>query len=188
MRKQEARATEDGSLDLGGLDAGDASAGKGGVGVGDAAGEIDGAGGIFDDDGLEAEVFAVDGRVADAEVVGEAAEKEALQAAFAQVAGESGGSDVIVFEEGGVGVDVGPEALAEDELGLRDFEGVVEGCAVRVLNAVIGPEGLDYFFEAKRKLDGFVGLQVVGGGEGDVFLGVPVLGEDGMGEFGPPGS
>ncbi len=42
-----------------GLDAGDAVGGEGGVGVGDAAGEIDGAGGVIDDDGLEAEGVAV---------------------------------------------------------------------------------------------------------------------------------
>ena len=53
--------------------------GEGFVGFDYAVGEIDGAGGVFDDDGFEAEVFAVDGGVADAEVVGEAAEEEALR-------------------------------------------------------------------------------------------------------------
>ena len=59
------------------MNAGDVCGGEGCVGVGDADGEVDGAGGVFDDDGFEAEVVAVDGGVADAEVVGEATEEEA---------------------------------------------------------------------------------------------------------------
>ena len=98
----------------GGINSRDVEDGQGGVGFGDAAGEVDGAGGVFDDDDFEAEVLAVDGGEADAEVVGEAAEEEAGEFAFAEVTRESGGGDVIVFEEGGVGVDVGAEALAED--------------------------------------------------------------------------
>ena len=141
---------------------------EGCVGFGYGVGEVDGAGGVFDDDGFEAEVFAVDGGVADAEVVGEAAEEEAIEFALAEVAGEAGGGDVVVFEEGGVAIDVGAEAFAEDEFGLRDFEGGVEGCSCGVLDAVIGPEGLDYFFRAVGEFDGLVGLLVVGGGEGDV--------------------
>jgi hypothetical protein len=50
----------------------------------------------------------------------------------------------------------------------------VEGCAFGVLDAVIGPEGL----RAVGGFDGFVVLFVVGGGEGDVLGGMPVLGED----------
>ncbi len=163
----------------GGLDARDVEGGEGGVGFGYAAGEVDGAGGVFDDYDLEAEVLAVDGGEADAEVVGEAAEEEAGEFALAEVSGEAGGGDVIVFEEGGVGVDVGAEALAEDEFGLREVEGGVEGCAVGVLDGVIGPEGLG----AVGGFYGFVGLFGVGGGEGDVIFGVPVLGEDYVGEF-----
>ena len=81
-------------------DSGDVEDGEGGVGFGDAAGEVYGAGGIFDDDDFEAEVFAVDGGEADAEVVGEAAEEEAGEFALAEVSGEAGGCNVIVFEEG----------------------------------------------------------------------------------------
>ena len=81
----------------GGVDSGDVEDGQGGVGFGDAAGEVDGAGGVFDDDDFEAEVLAVDGGEADAEVVGEAAEEEAGEFALAEVSGEAGGGDVIVF-------------------------------------------------------------------------------------------
>jgi hypothetical protein len=161
------------------LDTGDVEDGQSGVGFGYAAGEVDGAGGVFDDDDLEAEVLSVDGGEADAEVVGEAAEEEAGEFALAEVAGESGGGDVVVFEEGGVRVDVGAEALAEDEFGLRDAEGWMEGCTFAVLEAVIGPEGLG----AVVDVGGFVGLLVVGGGEGDVLRWVPVLSEDNVGKF-----
>ena len=64
--------------------------------------------------------MAVDGGVANAEVVGEAAEEEALQVAFAEIACEAGGGGVVVFEEGGVAVDVAAEAFAEDEFGVGD--------------------------------------------------------------------
>ena len=124
-------------------------------------------------------MLAVDGGVADAEVVGEAAEEEAGEVALAEVAGEAGGGDVVVFEEGGVAVDVAAEAFAEDEFGVRDVESGVEGCAFGVLDGVIGPEGLG----AVGGFDGFVGLFVVGGGEGDVIGWVPVLGEDDVVEF-----
>jgi hypothetical protein len=79
---------------------------------GDRTRKVDGAGGVFDDDGFEAESFAVDGGVADAEVVGEADEEEALEVAFTEVAGQAGWGAVVVFEEGGVTVDVAAEAFA----------------------------------------------------------------------------
>ena len=81
---------------------------------------------------------------------------------------------MVVFEEGGVAVDVAAEAFAKDEFGVGDVERGVEGCAFGVLEAVLGPEGL----LAVGSLDGAVGLPVVRGGEGDVLGGVPVLGED----------
>lgn len=71
------------------------------------------------------------------------------------------------------------EAFAEDELGLREIEGGVEVGAGGVLDGVLGPEGLDGAGRAVGSGDGlerfFVG---VGGGEGDVTDGMPVLGED----------
>jgi len=152
---------------------------KGCVCLLDATGQIHRAGGVFDDDGFEAHVFAVDGGVADAEVVGEAAEEEALETALAEVTGEAGGGGVVVFEEGGVAVDVPAEAFAEDEFGVGDREAGMEGCAVGVLEGVIGPKGL----RAVGGFDGFVGLFGMGAGEGDVGGGVPVLGEDDVVEF-----
>ena len=161
------------------MNAGDVRGGQCFVGFGDAVGEVDGAGGVLDDDGFEAEVVAIDGGVADAEVVGEAHEEEAGEVAFAEVACEAGGRCVVVFEEGGVAVDVATESFAEDEFGMGDVEGGVEGCAFGVLDDVFGPEGLG----AVVDLDGFEVFFVVCGGEGDVLPGVPVLGEDDVFEF-----
>ena len=77
-----------------------------------------------------------------------------MQVALAEIAGEAGGGGVVVFEEGGVAVDVAAEAFAEDEFGVGDMERRVEGCAFGVLDDVIGPEGLG----AVVDLDGFEGL------------------------------
>ena len=87
-------------------------------------------------------MLAVEGGEADAEVVGQAAEEDASEVALAEVSGEAGGGGVVVFEEGGVGVDVGAEAFAEDELGLGQMERGVEVGSLAVLDAVVGPEGL----------------------------------------------
>ena len=81
---------------------------------------------------------------------------------------------MVVFEEGGVTVDVAAEAFAKDEFGVGDVERWVEGCAFGVLEAVFRPEGL----RAVGSFGHFVRLLVVRGGEGDVSGGVPVLGED----------
>ena len=144
------------------------------------AGKVDGAAGVFNDDSFEGEVVAIDGGVVDTEVVGEAAEEEALEPPFAKVAGEAGWCAVIVFEEGGVAVDVAAEAFAEDEFGVGDGEAGVEVGAGGVLDAVVGPEVLGAVGGLNR-----VGkwLLVVGAGEGDVVARVPVLGEDDVVEF-----
>jgi len=141
---------------------------------------VDGAGGVFDDDGFKAHCAAVDGRVADAEVVGEAAEEEAGEVALAEIACEAGGCGVVVFKEGGVAVDVAAETFAQDELGVWDVESRVEGCAFGVLEDVIRPEALG----TVRGFDSFERLLVgVGGCERDVLGRVPVLGEDDVVEF-----
>jgi hypothetical protein len=97
-----------------------------------------------------------------------------LQAAFAQIACKTGRGEVVVLEEGGVGVDVAAKAFAEDQLGVGNVEGRMKGSAGGVLHAVFRPERL----RAMRGLDGLEGLLMVRGGEGDVLGGMPVLGED----------
>jgi hypothetical protein len=74
-------------------DALDARGGEAGVGRLDGSRQPDGAGEVFDDEGLEAEAGGGEGAEADAEVVGEAGEEEPREAALAQVAGEAGGRD-----------------------------------------------------------------------------------------------
>jgi len=98
--------------DLPGLDALDSGCAEGCVGVGHGIWEIDGTSGIFDDQALKSEGGAVEGGVADAEVVSEAAEEEALESPLAEIAGEAGGGEVVVFEKGGASVDGLAEALA----------------------------------------------------------------------------
>jgi len=94
------------------LDALDSGCAEGRVGIGHGIWEINGTSGIFDDQALKPEGGTVERRVADAEVVSEAAEEEALESPLAEIAGEAGGGEVVVFEEGGVGVDGLAEALA----------------------------------------------------------------------------
>jgi len=82
---------------------------------------------------------------------------------------------VVVFEKGGVAVDLAAEALAQDQFGMGDVEVGVKVCARSALDAVIGPEGL-------RAVGDFGGGEGRGTGVGrserDVAGGVPVLGED----------
>jgi hypothetical protein len=164
---------------IGRENAGDAGCGERGVGLGDGVRKVDGPSGVFNDDSFEAEVVAVDGGVADTEVIGEAAEEETFEAALMEIASEAGGGVVVVFEEGGVAVDVAAEAFAEDEFCMGDVQVWMEGCAFGVLDGVLGPEGL----RAVGGLEALVVLLVVGGGEGDVLGGVPVLRKDDVGEF-----
>ena len=84
------------------------------------AGEVDGAAGIFNDDDLEAAACAVGSGEADAEVEGEAGDEDTTDAAVANPAGEAGGGLVVVFVEGGVGVNLAMDAFAEDEGGVGD--------------------------------------------------------------------
>ena len=154
-------------------DAGDVGGGERIVGFGDGVGEVDGAGKVFEDKGFEAQVVAVEGGEADAEVVGEAGEEESFETALAEVAGEAGWGGVVVLEEGGVAVYFAAEAFTEDEFGVGDVEGRMEGGAAGVLEAVIGPEGLG----SVGCGDLLVGRFAVSGGEGDVLGRVPVLGE-----------
>ena len=162
------------------MDAGDFVCGKGGVGLLDAVRHVDGAGGIFNDDGFKAESLAVDGGIADAEVIGETAEEEAGEAPLSEVAGKTGRGEMVVFEKGGVAVDMAAEPFAEDQFGMGDSQHWVKGCAFAVLDDVFGPEGL----RAVGGLDRFEGLLVaVSCRKGDVLRRMPVLGEDDVIKF-----
>lgn len=71
------------------------------------------------------------------------------------------------------------EAFAQDEFGLRDVKARVEGRSGGVLEAMIRPQSL----RTVGSFDGFIGLRMgMGGTERDVAGGMPVLGEQGVGE------
>jgi hypothetical protein len=104
-----------------------------------------------------------------------------LQVAFAEIAGQAGWSDAIVFGERGVTVDGAPKAFAQDQLGVGNVEIGMKLRAGRALNTVVRPERL----LVVRRVDCVgKGFEVVGAGEGDVARGVPVLGEDDVVEAG----
>ena len=68
---------------------GDAVLGEGSFHGGDGAVDVDGAAGIAEDGGGESAAAGVEGGEADAEVVGEAGEEDAIESALAAVGGES---------------------------------------------------------------------------------------------------
>lgn len=166
--------------DLPGLNALNSSDVESGVGFGDRARQIDSTAGIFDDEALKSQGRAIDRGETDAEVVGQPAKEEAIEAAFVQVSGKPGGGEVIVLQKGRVGVDMAAEALAEDEFCLGNVERGMEGSAGRALDAMLGPERL----RPVRSLDHLKGLLArMSGGKGDMTGGMPVLGEDDVVEF-----
>ena len=67
--------------------------------------DIDAAASVLQHNGLEAFAARVFGRIADAEVRGEAGQKDPRESALAQVAGKSGLGPAIVFIKGRVGID-----------------------------------------------------------------------------------
>src|ERR1019366_6256986 len=115
--------------------------------------------------------------MAHAEVVGEAAEEEAPQTAFAKVAGEAGGCEVVVLQKGRVRIDVRAETLAQNQFGVRDGERGMERGAKAVLDAMVRPQRLPAVGRCYRLVGLCAGVRA---GKGDVALRVPVLGEDYM--------
>jgi len=101
------------------VDDGNSRLGEVGVHLGHRSVEVDGAAGIAEDDGVEAESASVEGRVADAEVIGKPDEEDARQIPLLQVASEAGGRPAIILKERRVGIDGRPEPLAQNHLGLR---------------------------------------------------------------------
>ena len=137
--------------------------------------EVDGTAGVAHDDRRQAQAAGVESRVADAVVVGEPAEEDAREASLAEIAGEAGGGGAVVLKESGVGIDLRVEALAQDQLGLRQVKRGVELGAEGALNTVIGPERLGAVAQFDFVEGVFAG---VSGGEGGMRGRVPVLRED----------
>jgi hypothetical protein len=97
---------------------------------------------IFDDQALEIERSTVDGRMAHAEVVCEPTDEQALQPSFANIASQSGGSGVVVLQEGRIGIDVPAKALTQNQLRMRDLKTWMKRRTRRPLHAMVGPERL----------------------------------------------
>ncbi len=112
--------------------------------------------------------------MANAEIISKAAKEQPGELALAQIATQAGRSDLIIFLEGRVGVDVSTETFTENEFSMRNFESRVEGSSGAVLETVLGPKRL----RPIGCLDHFEGLLVhVGRSERDVVRWVPILSE-----------
>src|SRR5262245_45567669 len=77
-----------------------------------------------------------------AEIEREPRNEDSVQAPLAQITGKAGGGLAVVLVEGGVGIDPSTEALAQNELGVRNLQVVVELRTGGGLNAVIRPQDL----------------------------------------------
>src|ERR1700722_12751473 len=95
--------------------------------------EIDAAAGIRDDDDPKPFAGGVLGRIAHAEIEGEASEECAQEATLAQIAGKAGRRRAVVFVECRVGIDRLAEALAHHQRGMGDIERKMEIGAWRFL-------------------------------------------------------
>src|SRR5918996_5253764 len=114
-------------------------------------GEIDGAGGIFHDRDIEAELAGVHGREVDA-VVGRKSRKHDFgEAPLPQIAAKPGWRLPVVLEERRIGIDMAAEALAQDEFGFPPVEFGMEVRSRRSLHTVVRPQGL----RPVMHLDGF---------------------------------
>ena len=141
--------------------------------------DIDGAAGILEDERGEALPHRVDRGIADAEIEGEAGEEDALQAALAQISREPRLGLAVVLEEGRIGIDVGPEPLADDEGGIRHRQLVVELGAGRALHAVVRPQHLRAVGELHQIVRRGAGMDR---GKGLVAVRMPVLRQHHVGE------
>src|SRR5262249_24761153 len=108
----------------------------------DRAVDVDAAARILDHDHGKALVARVLGRVAHAEIERETRGEDAPEAPLAQITGKAGRGLAVVLVEGGVGIDGGPEAFAQNEFGVWNLQSVVELRAGRALNAMIRPQDL----------------------------------------------
>src|SRR5207247_2138697 len=109
---------------------------------GDRALDVDAAASILDHDHGKALAARVLGRVAYAEIEREPRNEHSRQAPLAQITGKAGGGLAVILVEGGVGIDPRAEALAQNELGVRNLQVVVELRTGGALNAMIRPQDL----------------------------------------------
>src|SRR5262249_10457366 len=76
------------------------------------------------------------------EIEREPRHEDSSQAPLAQITGKAGGGLAVVLVKGGVGIDLRAETLAQNELGVRNLQVIVELRTGGVLNAMIRPQDL----------------------------------------------
>src|SRR5512139_1494067 len=143
--------------------------------------DIDAPAGVFKDNDLEVFATRIFGRVADAEVKGEARQKHSRETTFAQVTGESRLGRAVVFEENRVGIDLSVVAFPQDKLSVGNIQVGTEGGPGSSLHAVVRPQDLGAVGDLDR-LEGL--LAGVRRRERQVPARMPVLREHDVGEFG----
>ncbi len=100
---------------------------------------LDAAAGVLDHHHLQACCRGVDRGEMDAVIGRQAAQEGAPEPTIAQIAAQPGRGLVVVFEEGGIGIDLGASALADNQLGPGRLQVGVEGGARGALHAVVRP-------------------------------------------------
>lgn len=96
--------------------------------------------GVVHEDGSVAELVAVEGGVADADVVGEPANKNVRHAFFHELTVETRLLQFLVVEEGAVAVHLGVGPFVNERRSFDDFNIFVDLRAPTVLNAVARPK------------------------------------------------
>ena len=83
--------------------------------------DVNTAAGVLDDDHLKAVPTRILGGVTHAEIKSQARQYDALKFAVSQITGQTGHGFVVIFVEGGIGIDVVPVALPQHKLGVRNL-------------------------------------------------------------------
>src|SRR5262245_3151279 len=147
---------------LNALDAGLLHAFPGG---GERALGVDAATGVLYHRGGKSKLARIHRRPGNAKVGGKTHDVDRLDAALVEIAIEPRLRSAVGFHERRIAVDVVIEALADDQLGVRDIDVLVDGGTVRALHAVIRPQDL----VAVGELHAFERLLAgMGGGKRDV--------------------
>src|SRR5262245_24374280 len=149
--------------------------------LGERAVDVDATARILDHQRGEARLSRVERRPGHAEICGKTDQEHLVEIPLPQIAGQSCRGLAVRLEEGGVRIHLLAVTLADDQLGVRNLEVLVQGRAVRALDAVIGPQHLSPVREAGclERL-----LPRVTRRERDVAGRMPVLGEDHVREAG----
>src|SRR5262249_52515642 len=116
--------------------------------------DIDATAGVLDHDDVEALALGVLARIANAKVEREPGQKDAPQAAFAQIPGQPGLGLAVVLVECRIRVDIAVITLAQHQLRLRDLQVAAKFRARRSLHAMVRPQDL----RTVGYLDRFIGL------------------------------